>query len=116
MRWYGYPPSPNNRVFHRLSPLFLAIQRLKGTVPQLAYETHSNQMKLAYEALHESTGRQGRLRHVQCLKLGKWNLHRHPLSISPIPVDGTFHPVIKALKGLPTLDPVFVGPSSGSTQ
>lgn len=37
-------------------------------------------MKLAYEALHERTGSQGRLKHVQCLELGEWKTRSSPLS------------------------------------
>ena len=57
-------------VYRFLSP---AVQRLGGIVPQSAFGNHAEGMKLAYEALHERTGSQGRLRHVQCLVLGEWS-------------------------------------------
>lgn len=53
------------------TPSSLAIKRLGSAVPRLAHESNANQMRLVYEVLHESTGSQGRLRHVQCLNLGK---------------------------------------------
>ena len=81
-------------------------------MPQSASANKGEQMKLVFGALHERTGSQGRLRHVQCLELGEWN-SRSP-SVSPVLTDVVL-PVIKALKGLPTLNPVFVGQSSGST-
>lgn len=42
-------------------------------MPQSASANRDEQTKLAYEALHERTGSQGRLKHVQCLELGGWN-------------------------------------------
>ena len=40
-------------------------------MPQSASGNNVDGMKLAYEALHERTGSQGRLRHVECLVLGE---------------------------------------------
>ena len=55
-------------------PFVLVIQKLGGTVPQLTSCDPSERMKLAYGWLHQHTGNQGRLKHVYCLELGKWNL------------------------------------------
>ena len=94
---------------------FLAIRRLGGVVPQSASGNNVEEMKLAYEALHECTGSQGRLRHVQCLVLGEWS-SLPSLPVSPIPADCTLSQAIRALRGEPTLNPIFVGQPSGSTR
>ena len=86
-------------------------------MPQSApLANRGERMKVAYEVLHERTGSQGRLRHVQCLELGEWNSRPSSRPSLPlIPTDRVLSPVIKALQGLPTLDPIFVGQPSGST-
>ena len=86
-------------------------------MPQSASANRDEQTKLAYEALHERTGSQGRLRHVQCLELGEWSPGSSSLPSFPYSVTSTdvLSPVIKALKGLPTLNPIFAGQPSGST-
>ena len=84
-------------------------------MPQSASTNKGERMKLAYEALHERTGSQGRLKHVQCLELGEWNSRSPLFSLPQIPTDRVLLSVIQALKGRPTLNPIFVGQPSGST-
>ena len=56
-------PEPATSYF----PFFCvpAIEELGGHTAETA--------TLAYQELHRLTGRQGKLRHVECLKAGEWN-------------------------------------------
>lgn len=84
---------------------FLAIERLKGTVPRKLEGSKVEIIKWAYGELHELTGNQGRLIRVKCLERGGWILLPFPPRLT------TSFKVIAAIEGRPTFDPIqYRGP------
>lgn len=50
---------------------FLAIVRMRGVVPEALSGGSNEKVMLVYKRLHELTGSQGKVKHVQCLERGE---------------------------------------------